>query len=368
MNGVRRRDVYGILGADAENIDKGRMAERIYRYPEDLLDAVRLYSSVEVPVYRGLVDKVVVTGMGGSAIGGMFLQDLFFDKLEIPVVLVREMTLPRFVDERSLVLAVSYSGNTEETLRVFSSAVKLGANIIAVTSNGIMDKVSRGLGIPTVELPRGLQPRASFPYMSVALISILQKAGLADEDISSTIKRCAEKLEKKREAVFEYIARGGLRELVNEIAGGKIAVIYSYRPYFSPGYRFKTQLNENAKVHAFYGDFPEVNHNEIMGWDRESAKRFVAVFLRGSEEKNYIRYRIEFLKGFWSSLGLRSYEICVGDDSRLCELYELFFTVDAISVAVALARGIDPTPVDTISMLKRYLGERIDVKSIVGGL
>jgi len=365
---VNGKDVYSILGGDLKNIDKGRMSERIYRYPEDLVDALRLYGGIEVSVNNDDVDKVVIAGMGGSAIGGIFLQDLFFDQLEVPIILVREMSLPRFVDEKSLVLAVSYSGNTEETLRVFSSAVKSRAHIISVTSDGIMSEVSGRLGIPTVKLPGGLQPRASFPYMSVALISILQKAGLVDEKILGEIESCARHLREKRDVMFECAVRGELRGLVDEIVGGKIPIVYSYRPYISPGYRFRTQLNENAKIHAFYGDFPEVNHNEIMGWDKESAKEFVTVFLRGSEEKDYIKYRIEFLEEFWSQLGLKSYKIRVEGSSKLCELYELFFTVDVISVVVALTQGVDPTPVDTISLLKRYLGKRIDTRAIIKNL
>ncbi len=356
--------VYGIIGRELASVDKERMANRIFSYPEDIRDALDRYWRIDLGLDRE-ISNITVVGMGGSAIGGVFLQDYFFDTSSIPIIYLRDFSLPSYAGKNSLIVVVSYSGNTEETLRVFASSLASGSQIVVVTSDGLIGEIAQRRKIPVLWLPKGLQPRASFPYMSVALLRIVSSVLHHSSKLGDKILECANTLQQSREDIAREIVKSYLPGIERDAKFGKTPLIYSYRPYISPGYRLKTQLNENAKIHAFYGDFPEVNHNEIMGWKEDSSKRWFILFLRSIDEKDFIKHRIDFLKALWEDLGVRLYEIFAKSDSKLCRLYEFFFKVDMLSVVLALKLGQDPTPVYTISRLKEYLKERINLQDIV---
>ncbi len=353
------------------------MLERVYRYPEDLEDAAKRYMEKSLDIsgeYRG----IVVIGMGGSAIGGIFIRDLLYEGYGAPVLVEPRMKLPSYIDDSYLVIVVSYSGNTEETLRGLQGVLGRGISPICISSDGYLEKIAEKHRLACYKLPQGLPPRVSFPYMAVSLLSILKNLGLRQGE---ELNRAIEKLKDIRHDVFVSLSSGsdnelvvgstqgkGIREHIIDIVCGKTPLIYSYVPYISPGYRAKTQFNENAKLHAFYGELPEVNHNEIMGWDCRSAQRFKPIVLRGSREEDAMKHRIEFLKEYWGEIGAEPLEISVNDVSLLAELLSLFFTVDALSVVAAIRRGVDPTPVGTIARLKKYLGEKIPLRDCLSGL
>jgi len=369
---------YALVGVgEKKRVDPQGMLERVYRYPEDLEDAAERYMGREISLPRE-PKGIVVLGMGGSAIGGLFIRDLVYESYGSPVLVEPRMRLPRYVDDGYLVITVSYSGNTEETLRGLRYVLDRGISPICISSDGFLEKIADRRGLVCYKLPPGLPPRVSFPYMAVALLSIFENLGLSHLD---ELRRAIERLRSVRRRVFESLSReggseisvdaageGGVREHIVDIVCGATPLVYSYTPYVSPGYRAKTQFNENAKLHAFYGELPEVNHNEIMGWDCWSARRFKPVLLRGAREDEAMRHRIEFLEEYWREIGARALEIKVGEDSLLAELLELFFTVDALSVVTAIRRGVDPTPVETIARLKKYLAEKIPPGEYLSGL
>ncbi len=382
-------DPYSLTGLTGKaGVDKGKMLERVYRYPEDLESAFQMYYASGEKVLSALplvgeeIRGIVLSGMGGSAIGGLFLKDLLFGEEAPPVIVERGLQLPGFVTRKKyLYVSVSYSGNTEETLRCLREAIERGIKPVCISSNGYLQRIAEKKGLPCFKLPRGLPPRLSFPYMAVALLSILDFLGVGSykEEIPGAIdfiRRIRDdyfsRLSKGKDAVelsSSGVSGEGLGEHISEFAYGKTPVIYSYAPYVSPGYRAKTQFNENAKVHAFYGELPEVNHNEIMGWSCEATARFKPVVLRGSLEAQAMKHRIDFLlDNLWRGLGVEPLVVTVKSDSLLAELLTLYFAVDAISVVAALKRGVDPTPVDTISRLKEYLAEHISPEEYLGGL
>jgi len=358
-------ELYEKISPGSGNVDKSHMLVNVATFPDSLLHALGAYSRVPKLLEKIPRDikGIVISGMGGSFIGGLFLQDVLYDTSNLPIFLVRDPILPQFVDSSYLLIAVSYSGNTEETLRVFGEALQRKIPIISVTSGGLLQKYSEKNSVPVVSLPQGFQPRAAFPYMAAALLSITETI-TGDVGLLKQLSECAENMKATRdEALMKTIEDA--KDFFSNIEKGLTPLIYSYRPYISVGYRFKTQLNENAKIHAFYLDLPEANHNEIMGWRQEASDKFFATIIRGSQEQYYMTARIEFLIKHLEASNIPTINFLPEprySGKKICELLDLVFRLDLISVATALKLKTDPTPVDTITKLKKHLEKHIDVE------
>ncbi|QOJ79626.1 bifunctional phosphoglucose/phosphomannose isomerase [Infirmifilum lucidum] len=351
-------EVYRLISPNARQLDNSGMLLHVLGMPRSILEGLEKYGeeSGRILVYEPeKIKGVVVSGMGGSFISGLFLYDLLSDRASKPILLNRDAKLPSFVDKNYLLVTVSYSGNTEETLRVYLEGYRRGTPIVAITSGGEMAAVSDRLGVPLLRLPPNVPPRAAFPYITAALASILEI--ITGVSVLEELRQAAEDLEKSLEASLgEGVAVARL--LRDDVKSGLTPLVYGYSPYLSPAYRFKTQMNENAKVHAFFGELPEANHNEIMGWGGPLG-RFTVSIIRGREEPEYMRARIEFLEGVLKKNGVPLYNLYGEGGSRASELLSLVFKVDVASVVLALLLGIDPTPVGTITELKGYLESRV---------
>ena len=336
------------------------MLDLVLRMPEDLEEAYSKYAAVIFPEKAGYQNpsKIVVMGLGGSAIGGLILSDYVYDRLSAPIIVTREFLAPHFLDDHTLVVAVSYSGNTEETLRSLKSAFKLTDSIVTITSDGFLEKTAKKYSLPTYVLPSGRPPRTALPQMMIALLWILEKSGL----YKFPIEEAKEAISLLKELRKHYVANPEpLIELASKISES-LPLVYSYWPYRHVGYRFKTQLNENAKIHAFWAPLPEANHNEIMGWEGGLQANYHPVIIRDEQEEDYLRYRIEYLKNLLRSRGISYSEVFTKGRTRLAKMFSTIFTLDLVSVILALKLGVDPLPVSTISGLKSYLSTRIDPK------
>ena len=340
---------------------KHRMLELVLSMPEDLEEAYSKYATIDFPSKNGYSNpsKIVVMGLGGSAIGGLILSDYVYDRVSAPIIVTREFSAPRFIDDNTLVVTVSYSGNTEETLRSLKSAFKLANSIVIITSNGFLKKIAEKHSLPAYVLPPGRPPRTALPQMLVALLYILEKCGLYE----FPMKEFKETITLLKELKDGYASSPNpLMEIVEKISKS-LPLIYSYLPFRYVGYRFKTQLNENAKIHAFWAPLPEANHNEIMGWEGGLQANYYPVIIRDKPEVDYIRYRIEYLETLLRSRGISYGEIFARGESRLAKIFSVIFSLEIISIMVALKLGVDPLPVSTISGLKSFLSERIESKS-----
>jgi len=344
----------------AGKYDRSRMLKLIMSMPEDWERAVSEYEGVEYPDRGAYVEpnNIVVLGMGGSAIGGDFVSNYLYDKLNVPFVVSRSFSPPPFVSKETLVIAVSYSGNTEETLRSLLHSIERGASVVLVTSDGLMEKLAERKSLPVYRLPKGRPPRAAIPYMVAVILWVLDRAGVYEfpreeaGKVALTLRNVREELRREEERVLSIVE--GIER--------RIPLIYSYKPYSAAGFRFKTQLNENAKIHAFYAELPEANHNEIVGWEGYVGDRYVVFFIRGREEPDYLRHRVEYWGMLLKSRGVPSHEIRGEGKSRLPEMMSLVFKVDLLSCALALLKGVDPTPIATISGLKKYVEDRVHFK------
>ncbi|MEM0494721.1 MAG: bifunctional phosphoglucose/phosphomannose isomerase [Thermofilum sp.] len=346
------------LYASHAAVDSQEMLARALSLPADIRDGSERYSTLvdKLPLPRD-PESVIVAGMGGSFIGGLFLQDALYEESSKMIIPLRETGLPGSVNERHLLVAVSYSGNTEETLRVVLEARRRRIPTVAVTSGGLLAKLATEWKIPLVEVPSGLKPRAAFPYMCTALAAVVEAAGLVD-GLMLKLKEAAGFLENVKQEVLDA-GNSLARWLFEQYEAGNFPVVYSYRPFLSAGYRLKTQINENAKLHAFFSEIPEANHNEIMGW--EGPFRFSAVIVRAPGEPPYVHHRMEFLRELLRGRGVKHVEVHAIGENQLQKLLSLFYAFDIASILLALLRGTDPAPTATIDSLKKYLEERIDI-------
>jgi len=345
--------------------DKHDMFGTLVKFHEDLENALQRYYTKSLPrrisvngstIYYDNFNKILFIGMGGSAIGGHIISSYLNDKVSIPLLVSRNFNIPGFVDSRTLVIAVSYSGNTDETLTAVNEIIKRKAPLVVITSNGMLEKRAKELFIPYFLLPRGYLPRTSIGYMLIAILQILNEY----EVFSFPLNEVKEAIEKIKEQSYIYLENPlstSSYKLAHTISN-KIPLIYSYPPYTPIGFRFKTQLNENAKMHAFFGELPEVNHNEIMGFEQLNSSNYHVVFIEGTEKSYNMKIRLEF----WYKLLKEKevgYDIVTGMGiSRLANMLTLMYQLDFTSYFAALIRGVDPSPVTTISELKQYVKNR----------
>jgi glucose/mannose-6-phosphate isomerase len=297
------------------------------------------------------VTSVLVLGMGGSGIAGDVLGAVAAHALPLPVAVHKGFGLPAYVDERTLVIAVSYSGGTEETLDAVAEARRRRARLLAVTTGGDLGEAAAAAGFPVVEVPPGRQPRHSIGYLSVPLLVAL---GLDDG-----LEEAVEVLDAITTMYGRHAADSPLRLLGERFADGTVPVIYGTQGIADvAARRFTGQLQENAKLPAFSGTVPELGHNAIMGWEGPSSLVGSAglVWLRdpaGDHPRTALRAELtdEIVA---ERFAWRETLVSQGT-SVIARLASLLQQVDLVSLYAARARGIDPTPIRSIDRLKREL-------------
>jgi glucose/mannose-6-phosphate isomerase len=338
-------------------IDKGGLLQACVDFPNFCREAWNLAKDVSVDYTP--VEKIIVAGMGGSAIGGDFLKQLVMNnpKTTLFVEVCRDYRLPAYADEETLVFIISYSGETEETLNAFVDALKKKCKVICISSGGTLTRFTEKFGLPLLRVPSGLAPRAAFPYLFLPMFSTLQRIGVLP-NMESEIKEAVETLEKLRLEISPKISfeKNFAKKLAWEILGA-IPVVYGFRFYGAVARRFKTQFNENSKLPCKCEVFPELNHNEIVGWEahRNLTKVFSVVFLRDEAEPAEIKSRIEATKELIVNKVNKIIEVWGRGKSILSKMLSATYIGDLASVYLALLQGVDPMPVKTITLLKQRM-------------
>ncbi len=319
-------------------IDNSNMLKVIEDFPQQCKTALGLPKGMSV---SGKVDKIVVAGMGGSAVGGDLLKS-YMRNSKIPVFVVRDYKVPNFVDENTLVFAVSYSGNTEETISAFEDAARKKAKIFAVTSGGLLGQTAKKV----IKIPSGLQPRAALGYLFLPVLGVLVNSNIIDVK-SSEATEMMDVLSKTDEfkAVGERIAK-----IIKE----RVPIIYASEALSAVAYRWKTQFNENSKTAAFTHAFSEMNHNEIVGYQTMGRSSFIPIFIRDKEDNERVKKRMDITKEVISSK-VDVEEVFTKGDFLLSRLFSGIYYGDFASYYLALAKRIDPTPVTVIENLKKKL-------------
>jgi len=304
-------------------------------------------------------ENIIVAGMGGSAIGGELLKDWARDKVQVPIEVCRAYALPAYANEKSLVLMVSYSGETEESLSAFLDAVKRRCMVFCVSSGGSLLEFAVKLGVPFLRVPAGFPPRAALPYLFVPLLKSLEKAGVVS-GVSGELSEATKLLAaiSGENAPDKPVKTNFAKTLALGI-NATVPVVYGFGVYCSVAQRFKQQFNENSKVPSKWEFFSELNHNEIVGWEKAGrlAECFSTIFIRDRNEPDEIRSRIETTKALLPS-DSRIFEVWVQGKSALARMLSTVCVGDFTSVYLAILRNVDPTPVETINLLKQKMKRR----------
>jgi len=362
-----------------KEIDKSEMLKICVRIPEDCVEAIKRAKETKIPrevkisgsasITYKQPQRILIAGMGGSAIGGEILRDWLLDQVPLPIEVCRDYTLPIYADQNTLVFAVSYSGNTEETLRSLVDAIRRGCMVITITSGGHLLSLSKKLRIPYLKIPEGMPPRAAIPYLFFPLPVLVKKVGLPlemEEEIAETVE-ILQKL-RKETAPQTTTDNNPSKKLALELVD-TIPIVYGFGPYEAVAHRWKTQFNENSKVPSYWAVFPELNHNEVMGWEAPEAltRRFSVILLRDQDEAPEIRRKIEVTKQLALYKAQRVLEVSARGRGKLAKIFSLLHMGDMTSVYLAILRRTDPALVRTIDRIREEVWETLDITGILKG-
>ncbi len=300
------------------------------------------------------IRNIILSGLGGSAIGGDLITTYLKDDLKIPFNVNRNYSLPSFANKNTLVIISSYSGNTEETISVLNEAIARKCKIVAVTSGGEIRKISKKNKIPVVIVPSGYQPRYALPLNFFSVLKVLQKLKLISKE-NENVRKIIKLYKSKGK---EYSSEQNSAISFAEKLIGFIPVIYSIADLTSSvGYRFKCQFNENSKLHAFHNILPELNHNEIIGWESFAEKQFAAkiIFLDDDSCHPQIKKRINITSELVSKSGAESLTLRSNEENFKVRIFDLIYLCDWITFYLAIMRGFDPSEINYINELKNRL-------------
>lgn len=355
-------DVF-VLAIDLDDVkalnalDSMGMFRSVHELPDQCRRALGLATATPLPA--GPFENIIVTGLGGSAIGGDLLRVYAAGCLDIPVVVNRNYTLPRFVGPRTLVFAVSFSGNTEETLNAYAEAREKGASIVVLTSGGKLAERAREDGVPVITVPGGIAPRSATGYLFLPMLVILERLGL----IAGISREAEGMIAHLQELRSRYGMNAALRDNpAKQLAmnlEGRLPVIWGASGTTEVvAQRWKGQINENAKSPAYWNVLPELNHNEVVGFDAPAdiLKNTWLVFLRDPDDHPQVRLRFSITREMvGSAAGVSEFE--ASGEGRLARMYSLIYLGDFTGLYLAARYGIDPGPVKAIDRLKVALAK-----------
>jgi glucose/mannose-6-phosphate isomerase len=285
------------------------------------------------------IHNVCIAGMGGSGIGSDFVQLFAKASCRVPIISIKTREIPGFIDEHTLFIASSYSGNTAETLSSLKMAIQQNAIIVCVTSGGELMNISETMGFPMFKLPTGIPaPRAALAYSLIAQLEILIRFNLVNTRVLERIRECAQQLKKTEQEIMDVAAN------IAQVLQDKIPVIYSGDQYGPSVLRLRQQINENAKTLCWHKLLPEMNHNEIVGWTNSGTSEHPETSQRLDLTSSLLQEKAETIMNV----------LVVGDDIIEQSLY-LSFLSDWISYYIAISKGVDMMEIKMIDRIKSAL-------------
>ncbi len=342
-----------------KELDPDDMLGRIGELPIQCRDAWANAQSLAIPESYRRANKVIILGMGGSAIGGALLNDLVRFECAVPILLNRDYTVPACVDGQTLAIASSYSGNTEETLISLEQAIRQGAMLLAVTTGGKLAERARELDIPLLLFAYKAMPRAALGHSLILLLGVLCKLGLVP-DKSADLDEAIAVMEKWQGEIEESmpLEKNAAKQLAKKLHG-KLPVVYGANYLSEVARRWKGQFNENSKNWSFFEQFPELNHNAVLGyrWPEDLAEKIVVIFLSSALDHPRNRVRIQVTQEILAQRGVAHQVVEARGNSPLAQMLSIIHFGDYVSYYLALLNGTDPSTVDTISYLKKRMAE-----------
>ncbi|HTZ11171.1 MAG TPA: bifunctional phosphoglucose/phosphomannose isomerase, partial [Candidatus Margulisiibacteriota bacterium] len=314
--------------AAIKELDKSDMLNLLLDFPDQCRAAMDIAGKARISVDKKDFNKIVFAGLGGSAIGADLVKSYLYFKSKLAISVVREYQLPAYVDGSTLVFISSYSGNTEETIASYEDAKKRGSSIIVVSSGGALKERAQKDGFTFIGIPQGLPPRCSLGYLSLIPLAVLARLALA-EDPASAVAQLVKTLEGLRERLHP---RTGLKENISKSVAARLhnkyAIIYSASVHFDIcAIRMRGQLAENSKALSSSHVFPEMNHNEIVGWENPGKlfKDFVVVMLKDKGMYPRVIRRMDITEEILRKEDIKIIEInSIGED-LLSRIFSLIY-------------------------------------------
>ena len=337
--------------------DPGNMLDRIKDLPKQVRDAWKIASAAQLPPAHGDVRNITVAGMGGSAIGGDLAAALLAGELKVPMSVHRDYGLPAYVGRDSLVIASSYSGNTEESLSSFEEAQRRGARVLVLTTGGRIAELARAAKYPVITFSYPAQPRAALGYSLGLVLGSLSRLGFV-RDLSADIDAALADLAKLEERVHEGARTNDAKKLAIELHG-RVIFAYGGGVLGVMARRVKGQWNENAKNWAAYDVLPELNHNAVVGFPHPDVARdaLTVLFLRSDRDNPRHKLRFDVTGELLDRASVPHKTLQFSGASMLSEVLQLTLFTDYVSFYVALLNGADPSPVKSIDYLKERLAK-----------
>lgn len=338
-------------------LDPRGMRSLIESFPSQFRAATAAALSLSLPI-QSRKGPIVVAGLGGSAIGGDVVRSAVGNALSVPLVVSRDYGLPGFVDSSTLVFACSYSGDTEETLSAYQEARRIGAPVVCVTSGGRLEQMATRDRVPVVKIPGGMPPRAALGHSSIGLLGCLLTLGLISDAAGSFAETSVLLDSLAVRYGGETPTERNTAKAIAESLHGKVVAVYAAAGLLeAAAARWRGQIEENAKNLSLHHILPEMNHNEILGWEcpQEGLSGVGAVFLRDQGDHPKVQRRFDLTVDIVRRRAGVVHEIWSEGSSRLARLFSIIYLADFVSLYLALLNGVDPTRIDAIDYLKREL-------------
>ena len=324
------------------------MKSLIQNFSKQLSEAITIGNNAKITPSKAPINNVLICGLGGSGIGGSIAKELVVSKANVPVDVTKGYFIPAYVNENTLVIISSYSGNTEETINCMNIALEKNANIICVTSGGKIQEIANAKTLDCILVPGGMPPRSCLGYSLTQLLFILNYHGIIDNAFKSDLQAATNLLNQEAENIIAEASQ------IASAINGKLPVIYATTNNEGIAIRFRQQLNENSKILCWHHIIPEMNHNELVGWTKKNEDLAVLIFLdRDEYTRNLTRVEInkEVIKQYAGSIN----EIYSKGNSAIEKAIYFVHLGDWISVLLAELRGIDAVEVNVINHLKSKL-------------
>ena len=340
-------------------LDAGGMAKAVRELPEQCRGAWTEARRLELPPSYREIERIVILGMGGSAIAGDVFRLLLARECPVPVLNHRHYDLP-YVDARTLLIASSFSGNTEETVSAFGQGLATPTKKLAITTGGRLLTTARANGIPAFVFRYRGEPRSAFGYGLMPLLAVAEALGLM-EGVGRDVEEAIAAMEALRERIGEDVplAANPAKQLASRLAG-RLPVIYGAEVLTEVAHRWKTQINESSKTWAFYEELPEANHNAIVsyGLPPEAARLAFVVYLQSRKLHPRVTLHGEFSRRTLAEAGIEHAEVQAEGRSALAQALTAVLMGDYVSYCLALLNGVDPSPTTPIANLRAWLAQQ----------
>jgi glucose/mannose-6-phosphate isomerase len=326
------------------------MDKLIAGFPAQLEEAIQIGEAAKLSKPDREIAQVMVAGLGGSGIGGSLVAGLAVGELTVPMQVTKGYFLPRHADEQTLLIACSYSGNTEETIQVLEQGLERGCRIVCITTGGKLAEMAEANNLDLIIIPGGMPPRACLGYSMIQQLFVLRNEGLIGNSILKSMSDSAELLANESESIKE--AAAALAKNLN----GKIPIIYIEDSMEAVAVRFRQQLNENSKVLAWHHAIPEMNHNELVGW-RDESDKLAVVFFRNDGDYDRNQQRMEINKSVMEAYTPHIFDVWSKGLNMTEQAMYLIHFGDWVSWYLAQERGMDAVEVKVIDYLKGELAK-----------